>query len=138
MAVTIDSQYLEKLIVKNIHGPSQSELLTTAPVDNGGTGEYFSPTDLVATALGSCMLTIMGKVAENNDIDFSGTSVSVEKHMSSNPRRIDKLLVNFNLSDVLSDNQRRKIEVAAKTCPVSLSLHPDIEIFITFNYIDQE
>ncbi|MCP4137025.1 MAG: OsmC family protein [bacterium] len=134
MAVEIKSTYIGKLSVKNIHGPSGSEVTTTAPLDNGGTGEFFSPTDLLAASLGSCMLTIMGKVAERNGIDFSGASVSVEKHMTDKPRRVQKLVVGFSLSWEYSENDRRKIEAAAKTCPVAHSIHPDIEVDISFRY----
>jgi uncharacterized OsmC-like protein len=112
--------------------------LTDAPTDNHGRGEAFSPTDLVATALGSCMMTIMGIVARRDGIDLRGSSMDITKVMSAEaPRRIAKVEVKLNmLTDTeLSDADRAKLERAAHTCPVALSLHPDIEQVITFEWL---
>lgn len=133
--VKITSAYQGNLTVKNIHGPSQSEVFTTAPVDNGGTGELFSPTDLLATALGSCTLTIMGIVAERNKIDMNGVYVDVEKHMADAPRRVGKLVLNFHLKKSYSGDERKKLENAAKTCPVKQSLSDKTEIELNFHYL---
>lgn len=132
MPVTITSVYQGKLTVHNTHGPSGSVVETTAPVDNGGTGDLFSPTDLLATALGSCMLIIMGKQALTSGIDFTGASVTVEKHMGDNPRRVSRLVVKFSLPAGLSKDDLTRLERAARTCPVKNSLHSDVEIDITF------
>ena len=134
MGIEITSTYLGKLTVKNVHGPSGAEFTTTAPVDNGGKGDLFSPTDLMATSLGSCMLTIMGLYAENNGIDLKGASVKVQKSMAANPRRISTLEADFFLSSNLTPVERKKLEAAAKTCPVKQSLHPDTQVVLKFNY----
>lgn len=134
--VEITSIYVGNLFVENHHGPSSSSIKTIPPVDNGGTGELFSPTDLVATALGSCMLTIMGVVAERNNIPFKGVSVKVEKHMNQSPRRIGKLVAHFQMKSSFNQEERLKLELAAKKCPVKESLHKDIEIILNFNYDD--
>jgi putative redox protein len=117
------------------HGPSRQELRTDAPVDNGGKGELFSPTDLVATALGSCMLTVMDLVATRSGINIKGSQATVVKEMSSHPvRRIGALKVKIELPPhvVLSDSDRIKLERAAHVCPVKASLHPDIELQVEF------
>lgn len=139
MAVEIDVNYLGGLRCEAVHGPSKSKLVTDAPVDNHGRGESFSPTDLVATSLGACMLTIMGIVSERSGWDLSGTTVHVTKEMAQQPvRRIKKLTVHFQIPDELSAKlnaaERNKLELAAKTCPVHHSLHPEIEIDLDFRY----
>lgn len=135
MSVEVLCEYTENLTVINTHGPSSSRLDTTAPVDNGGTGDLFSPTDLVATSLGACMLTIMGKVAENNNVDLKGAKVRVIKEMNDNPRRIGKLTTTFEFANKYSPAIMKKLEVAAHSCPVKRSLHPDIELDVTFNWL---
>jgi len=110
------------------HGPSGRTQVTDAPVDNQGKGESFSPTDLVGTALGSCMLTIMGIVAERHGWPLEGTQVLVEKHMVADPqRRISKLVVRFTGSSTLDERQRQTLEEAALTCPVETSLGDKIQ-----------
>lgn len=136
MAVEIRGAYIGDLKVDMTHGPSGSSLTTEAPVDNGGTGGAFSPTDLVATALGSCMMTLMGIVAKRDGIDLRGASLRVEKHMTENPRRIARLPIVFAMPARLSQDQRRKLENAALACPVKRSLHPDVEVPVEFNYPD--
>jgi putative redox protein len=115
------------------HGPSGTILCTDAPLDNEGRGESFSPTDLAATALGTCMLTIMGIVARRHEIDLGATSVKVRKFMTSQPpRRIARLEVDFQV-DLPPDHPKRSLlENAARQCPVHLSLHPDIEQAVQF------
>ena len=133
--VKMSGRYLGQLKTEVTHGPSGTVLKTAAPVDNNGDGSSFSPTDLVGTALGACMLTIMGIVAERDGIDMSQVSFTVEKEMAAQPvRRIGKLTVVFQMPDGLSEAQRGKLERAAHTCPVHQSLHPDIELTIIFNY----
>ena len=116
------------------HVRSGNEFITDAPVDNGGLGEAFSPTDTVATALGSCMLTVMGLKAKGLEVDLQGATVNVTKHMASDPRRIIKIEVNFELPSSVSEKNRAILERTANTCPVHYSLHPDIEKVVTFNW----
>jgi putative redox protein len=117
------------------HGPSGITLATDAPTDNMGKGESFSPTDLVGVALGTCMLTIMGIAAQKMNVDLRGTKVRVLKEMSASPpRRIGKLTVEFNIPTVLTPEQQEKLKNAAMTCPVHKSLHPDVQIPITFHF----
>ena len=117
------------------HGPSQRKLQTDAPVDNQGKGESFSPTDLAATALGACMMTIMGIVADKDGLPLEGTRVRVTKHMVADPnRRIGKIEVDLALPAGLSDKDQRRLEEAAKACPVAKSIHPDIEVPIQFRW----
>ena len=139
MSVEVDISYQGELRCEATHQPSGSKLVTDAPVDNHGKGEAFSPTDLVATALGSCMLTIMGIVAQRNNWDLNGTTVHVVKEMAAKPaRRIGKLEVTITIpaamSSKLTDEDRQKIETAAHTCPVQHSLHPEVEKVVKFVY----
>jgi uncharacterized OsmC-like protein len=109
---------------------------TDAPVDNHGRGERYSPTDLVATALGTCMMTIMGILASRHEIDMTGTKVRVEKHMKTEPpRMISRLAVDIEVPLPEDHPQRHAVEKAAVSCPVYLSLHPDIEKAVVFAWI---
>lgn len=133
--VSMDVVYQGNLRCEATHGPSGNTVLTDAPVDNCGRGETFSPTDLVGTALASCVLTIMGIVADRNGIDLTGTTAHVDKAMSADlPRRIVALPVTVTVPRPLSDDDRSKLENAAKHCPVHKSLREDIEAPITFVY----
>lgn len=133
--VTIQIEYQGDLHCKAVHGPSQAELNTDAPTDNQGRGENFSPTDLVATALGSCMLTVMGILARTLQIDIGGATATVEKEMSSTaPRRIQTLAVRIHVPHALTPEDQQKLERAAHTCPVHKSLHPDIHTSIEFTW----
>lgn len=133
--VAIQVDYQGGLRCHAVHGPSHAELTTDAPVDNHGKGEAFSPTDLVATALGACMLTIVGILAERHGIDVSGASAAVEKEMVSQPiRRIGKLTVRLHVPRELPAEQRQMLERGALTCPVHQSLHPDLETVFAFSY----
>ena len=116
------------------HLQSNSVVITDAPVDNQGKGEAFSPTDLVATALASCMMTIMGIKAESMNIDLSGTHADVVKHMSENPRRISQVEVIMTMNQNFDDKTRKILEKAALTCPVSQSLHSDLVQNVRFVY----
>ncbi|GMN09438.1 OsmC family protein [Croceitalea sp. MTPC9] len=116
------------------HIRSGNEFITDAPVDNNGLGEAFSPTDTVATGLASCMLTMMGIKARGIEVDLRGASAEVTKHMASDPRRISKIEVNFELPFSVSEKDRTILERTANTCPVHYSLHPDIEKVVTFNW----
>ena len=133
--VEIDIVYEGELHTRATHLPSGDELATDAPKDNQGRGEAFSPTDLLATALGTCMLTIMGIVARREAISLEGTKVRVTKEMTATPpRRVAKLTVTFDVpaSAGISAEQRIKLENAAHTCPVHRSLHPDVEVVTVF------
>ena len=137
MGVPIDITYTGNLNCQAVHGPSKTKLTTDAPVDNGGKGESFSPTDLVATALGACMVTIMGIVAKRDGLAIEGTEVHVEKEMVQQPeRRIGTLRVKITVKggQGLDQAHREKLERAAHTCPVHKSLHPDIQTPIEFIY----
>src|SRR5271169_4141763 len=126
MGVEIDIVYEGGLRCRATHGPSKKQLITDAPVDNHGRGESFSPTDLVATALGTCMLTIMGIVADREGLDLSGTTVKVAKEMVTSPtRRIGRLSVEIHVPAALGEEDQQRLKAAALTCPVHKSLHPD-------------
>lgn len=115
------------------HGPSGAKLATDAPVDNMGKGEAFSPTDLVGTALGTCMITIMGIAAQRLGIELRGTTAKVTKEMSASPpRKIARLAVTIRVPGKLSDEQKQKLQNAAMTCPVHKALHPDVESPVEF------
>jgi putative redox protein len=116
------------------HGPSGSRISTDAPKDNQGRGEAFSPTDLVGAALGSCMLTVMAIAAEKDGLDLKGSSFQVFKEMNPNPRKISKLTVQLKLPSRIGLEDRKKLEQIALTCPVHRSLHPDIQIPLTFSW----
>lgn len=137
MAVEINAEYLGQLTCKVTHGPSNNELKTTAPLDNGGTGEYFSPTDLLATSLATCKMTIMGLWANKHGIDLGTPTFRVEKHMTDKaPRKIARLVVEFSIAASVPENKRESLEHAAHTCPVALSLHPDVNLEVSFNYVE--
>lgn len=131
----IKISYQGDLHCRAIHTASGAELQTDAPVDNQGRGENFSPTDLVATALGSCMATIMGIAARRHDIDLAGVEITVRKIMSQDtPRRIARLEVDYHLPLPADHPKRALLEAAAMSCPVHHSLHPDIEQDIKFHW----
>ncbi len=136
MAVEITGTYTGNLNVELKHQPSGLVIHTAAPVDNQGDGSSFSPTDLMAAALGACMTTIMGIVAERNGIDLRGVTFKLEKHMNADPRRIGQVPVEIHMPAGLDPTQRKKLERAAHTCPVHHSYHPDIEKPVRFTYPD--
>jgi uncharacterized OsmC-like protein len=126
--VEINAVYEGNLRCSATHGPSGSKIETDAPVDNCGKGERFSPTDLAASSLGLCMMTIMGIYAEKNGIDLGRTTARVLKEMTAEPpRRIAKLTVEIAVPLSADHPRREAIERAAMSCPVFLSLHPEIE-----------
>ncbi|HEY0161088.1 MAG TPA: OsmC family protein [Edaphobacter sp.] len=130
--VAIQLEYQGDLHCVAVHGPSGTELTTDAPKDNQGRGESFSPTDLVATALGSCILTILGVLARTLEIDIKGTTAIVEKEMTGAPRMIKQLAVKIHVPHEVSEENREKFERASHTCPVYRSLHPDVQKTIEF------
>ena len=118
------------------HLRSGNMVETDAPVDNNGKGERFSPSDLVATALGSCMLTIMGMRAREMDVDLTGVKIEVEKIMKADPRRISGINLTFHFPESLQvdEKQRTILERAAHTCPVIYSINPDIAVNVNFQW----
>lgn len=133
--VEIKLDYEGDLHCRAVHGPSGTVIATDAPVDNNGRGESFSPTDLVATALGACMATVMGIMAKRKDIDLEGLKVVVRKHMSEDlPRRIAKLEVDLDLPLSADHPERKVLEAAARGCPVHHSLHPEIEVVMNWSW----
>jgi len=132
---TSNVTYKGALRTVSVHLRSGNEIITDAPVDNNGKGEAFSPTDTVATALASCMLTIMGVKASAKEINIEGASADVTKTMGVNPRRITKIDVVFKLPFTFDNVTKTILERAALTCPVYYSLHSDIEKNITFNWL---
>jgi putative redox protein len=133
MMVAIRLEYQGDLHGKAVHGPSGTELFTDAPKDNQGRGESFSPTDLCATALGTCMLTTMGIAAQTLNLDMNGATAVVEKEMTSEgPRKIQRLTVRIKMPRGFGEEDRLKLERAANTCPVARSLHPDVEQVVEF------
>lgn len=131
--VDIDIAYQGDLHCEAVHGPSGARLTTDAPRDNEGRGESFSPTDLLATALGSCMITIMGIYARRNAIDLSGATVHVVKEMVQEPtRRVGTLRVRISVPKKPDERHRKGLEQAARHCPVHQSLHPDVKIPLEF------
>ena len=132
---TIKTIYLGELRTENEHLQSGNKVITDAPTDNRGKGEYFSPTDLLATALGSCIMTIMGIKARDNGIDIEGTQIDVTKIMASDPRRVAEVVVEFTFpAKNYTDEEKQLVESVAGVSPVPLSLHPDLIQTIKFNW----
>ena len=133
--VEIEIVYEGDLHTVCLHKQSGSEFRTDAPKDNQGKGELFSPTDLVATSMGSCMMTIMGIAARNRGIAIEGAKVTARKHMVADPlRRIGKIELDFQMPANLSKDERKLLENAADTCPVRRSLHPNVIVEMRFDY----
>ena len=126
--------YKGSLRTEAIHVQSGNTIITDAPIDNHGKGEAFSPTDLVATALASCMLTIMGIVANRNHLKINGTTAEIEKIMGANPRRINEIKISIRFNKNFDKKTKRKLENAALTCPVSNSLNENLNESIKFIY----
>lgn len=127
--------YLGDLRTTSTHLQSGTEILSDAPTDNHGKGEAFSPTDLVANALGSCMVSIMAIKSKDLNLDLIGSTVEVTKIMQAEPRKIAKIIIFLSMSVATSDKNKIILERAAMTCPVFLSLNPDIEKEISFNWL---
>ena len=135
---TIETEYAGALRTLALHVASGSRIVTDAPVDNHGRGEAFSPSDLTCAALGSCMLTIMGIKADQHGLNLIGTRVAITKEMTADgPRRIRRITLDFVLpaaATAFSVRDREVLERAARTCPVALSLHPEIEQVVRFGW----
>jgi putative redox protein len=129
--------YVGELRCTAVHGPSSVHLITDAPTDNHGKGESFSPTDLVVTALATCIITTAGMIAQRDQVTLEGTKIYAEKHMSTDaPRRIVKVVLEFDMPKNLPMSFRPKLEASAGACPVQQSMHPDINVDIKFRYPD--
>lgn len=132
---TLSTVYKGDFRTEVTHVKSGTTLLTDAPTDNHGKGEYFSPTDLLATALGSCMLTIMGQAAKVHGFDIDGASMKTTKVMGTNPRRVVEIIIELTFPhNGYSSKERKILELAAHECPVANSLHPDVKQTFTFLY----
>jgi len=137
MAVEIEVAYAGKLLCQATHGPSRVQISTEAPKDNGGRGLSFSPTDLLATALGSCMLTVMGLEAAKEGLDLEGTQARVLKEMTAQPRRrvaVLRVRIEVHSASALTAAQKHRLEEAARHCPVAESLSSQLEQSLTFHY----
>ena len=126
--------YLGDLRTESIHLQSGEKIITDAPVDNHGKGQAFSPTDMVTNAAGSCAMTIMGIKANEMGVDLVGSTIEVYKEMQADPRRIKKITLNISMLSNADEKQRLILERVAMHCPVLLSLHPEIEKEVTFNW----
>ena len=131
----IKVEYIGDLRTESMHIDSGHSITTDAPKDNQGLGRKFSPTDLVASALGSCLLTIMGIVADRHNIKIKGSTVNILKEMNENPRRISKLILDINLNCIITDDKLDILKRAAKHCPVHNSLNDEIDIKINFSMV---
>jgi uncharacterized OsmC-like protein len=134
MSVGITGKYIGAKKVHLVHEPSGEILVTEAPKDNGGEGKSFSPTDLIAAAYGSCVLTTIAIVAERSGIKIEGMHMRVEKHMQTEPRRVGSLPLEVHLPQALAEHDRHKVERAGLACPVHKSLHPEVKADIKFVY----
>ena len=135
---TVETIYLGELRTLAKHVQSGTEIITDAPLDNQGRGEAFSPTDLLAASLGSCMLTIIGIAARTHTFSIDGTRIEVTKVMAANPRRVAEIHIHFTMPEqTYTDQQKKIIQLAATTCPVALSIHPDIKQKIDFVFNDE-
>ena len=135
MSHSIENKYIGDLRTESTHLKSSSLIITDAPVDNNGKGNAFSPTDLVASALCSCMTTVMGICADKNNFQLPDSTANVTKLMSSNPRRISKIIIEINFeTNSLSDQQTEKLIAVAKGCPVAQSLSKDLIQEVIYNF----
>lgn len=133
--VSIDIRYDGELGTTVVHGPSRTELKTDAPVDNAGRGLSFSPTDLLVTSLGTCVLTTMAIVANRHGISLDGAVGRVEKHMTATgPRRVERIKIDLKLPKAVAEADRPRLEQAGHRCPVQLSLHPDVRVELAFDW----
>lgn len=133
---TSELEYLGELRNLAKHVYSGTVIHTDAPLDNNGLAQSFSPTDLLATSLAACMMTIMGIEARKLKLDLKGTTLKVVKIMASNPRRVDKVEIVFTFKTPIEQEYRQLLENAAHHCPVAKSIHPDIKQQVLFKYPD--
>ena len=135
MTITSTTKYLGELRTTSIHLKSGNVVITDAPLDNKGKGEAFSPTDLLATSLATCMMTIMGISANAHNLNIDNTQCEVTKVMAINPRRVCEVIINFKFpANNFDEKQQEILREAAYSCPVAMSLHPDLKKSVTFNF----
>lgn len=135
MSLTSSIEYTGQLRTSSIHLRSGQVVITDAPTDNNGKGEAFSPTDLMSTSLGCCMMTIMGIVADRHSIQLEGMKAEITKVMGTDPRRVVEIKVDFNMPALnYTESQKQLLINAAMTCPVAKSLHPDLLQTVSFNW----
>ncbi|MCB9015157.1 MAG: OsmC family protein [Lentimicrobiaceae bacterium] len=135
MAFTSELEYTGNLQLRATHLKSGQTIVTDAPVDNNGKGSAFSPTDLLASSLGLCMITIMGIAAQNSGFSIDGTKARVTKIMASDPRRVGEVMIELDFpKNDYSEREKQIIKQCAKICPVSQSLHPDLKQTVIFNF----
>ncbi len=135
MMTTVKATYLGDLRIECEHLQSGTKIITDAPTDNHGKGESFSPTDLCASALAACMMTIMGLYAQNAGLDVKGTEIEITKVMATDPRRIGEVIVTFHMPDrAYTEKDKKALERAALTCPVHYSLGEQVKQTITFEW----
>lgn len=132
--MTSKVEYLGELRTSSTHLQSQQTILNDAPVDNHGKGEAFSPTDLLANSLATCMFTIMAIKANDLQVDLKGSTAEVTKVMQASPRKISEIVIDFAMSTSVDEKNKAILERVAFTCPVYLSLNPDIVKTISFNW----
>lgn len=133
---TLKTRHLGGLRTEITHLQSGGTVTTDAPTDNNGLGEYISPTDMVAGALGSCMLTLMDMAAARMGIDMTGTRLDITKVMAADPRRIGEIVIDVHFPFAADAKTRTVLQRAADTCPVAGSLHPDLIRTVSYNYLD--
>lgn len=135
MSVTIKTKYLGGLRTESTHLKSGNALITDAPIDNNGKGEAFSPTDLLATSLATCMITVMGINANKHGLNIDGIDCNVTKIMSASPRLVCEIVIELNFAaNNFSEEQKQMLRDAAYSCPVALSLSADLKKSVTFNF----
>ena len=131
---TIESIYIGGLRTEATHVQSGTKIITDAPVDNHGKGEAFSPTDLLSSSLASCMMTLMGIAGNTHNINIDNTTCSVTKIMAADPRRVAEIVINFKFPKTYEEKEQKILERAALTCPVYLSVHPDLKKTVDFGF----
>lgn len=131
---TIESKYLGELRTEAIHIRSGERIITDAPLDNHGKGQAFSPTDLMSASLGSCMITLMGISAGAHGFELKPVDLKITKIMVANPRRVGEIVLEFAIHGTYSEKEKKILEAAALSCPVALSLHPDLKQTVSFTY----
>ena len=134
--MTSKVKYLGELRTQCTHVASEKSIITDAPIDNNGKGEKFSPTDLFCSSLGSCMLTIMGITAQIHGFNIDGSSIDLNKKIKLNPRRVSAIDILINIKGKFRNKEKQMLINAAKHCPVSKSIHPDIKENISFIFLD--
>ncbi len=130
MGVIMKTTYIGDDQVELVHTPSGAVIRTDLPVDNGGKGRSFSPTDLFAASLPACIMSIMSKVAANNGEKLDGTTIEIEKNMTENPRQVGHLILKLKFAEGIKEENKKKYRACIDACPVHRSLHPNVKVEI--------